>query len=223
MTANRNIYVASLFNTQEQHIKLARSILSYYAISNKVFFHFQIPAIRVFTELQNKQSCDLPDLPHTRFNQSKCNSKETKTTTIATIKPQRYRNTAAKTWQQTETLISHDSSMLKNGLLDQFEAIFLNWTRFFLLQKSRDKRILWTVKQTDLPDFPQTRFNQSKCSRKKERKTHNNCNNNQIRVLQKHSNNYTKPPSDALDLSLLFPPASHRVRPSCNKTWHSDQ
>jgi hypothetical protein len=53
MTANRNIYVASLFNTQEQHIKLARSILSYYAISNKVFFHFQIPAIRVFTELQN--------------------------------------------------------------------------------------------------------------------------------------------------------------------------
>lgn len=54
-------------------------------------------------------------------------------------------------------------------------------------------------------------------SRKKERKTHDNCNNNQIRVLQKHSSNYTIPPSDALDLSLLFPAASHRVRPSCNK------
>jgi hypothetical protein len=96
---------------------------------------------------------------------------KTKTTTIATIKPQSYRNTAGTTWQQTETLISHDSSMLKNGLLDQFEAIFLNWTRFFLLQKSRDKRILWTVKQTDLPDFPQTRFNQSKCSRKQKKPT----------------------------------------------------
>jgi hypothetical protein len=78
MKATRNIYVTSLFNTQEQHIKLARSILSYFAISNKVFFHWKIPAIRVFSELQNKQSCDLPDLPRTRFNQSKCNSKETK-------------------------------------------------------------------------------------------------------------------------------------------------
>jgi hypothetical protein len=51
---------------------------------------------------------------------------KTKTTTIATIKPQSYRNTAATTSQQAETLISHDSSILKNDLLDQFEAIFLS-------------------------------------------------------------------------------------------------
>jgi hypothetical protein len=67
-------------------------------------------------------------------------------------------------------LISHDSSMLKNDLLDQFEAIFLSWTRFFLLQKSRDKRILWTVKQTDLPALPQTSFNQSKCTAERKKK-----------------------------------------------------
>jgi hypothetical protein len=65
-----------------------------------------------------------------------------------------------------------------------------------------------------LPALPQTSFNQSKCTaERKKKKTHDNCNNNQIRVLQKHSSNYTIPPSDALDLSLLFPPASHRVRP----------
>ncbi len=101
MTANRNIYVTSLFNTQEQHIKPARLILSYFAISNKVFFHCKIPAIRVFSELQNKQFCDLPDLPHTRFNQSKCNSKETKP------KPQQLQQSNHKV---TETRLQrHDS------------------------------------------------------------------------------------------------------------------
>jgi hypothetical protein len=168
MKATRNIYVTSLFNTQEQHIKLARSILSYFAISNKVFFHWKIPAIRVFSELQNKQSCDLPDKVQSVQMQQQRN--KTKTTTIATIKPQSYRNTAATTSQQAETLISHASSMLKNDLLDQFEAIFLSWTRFFLLQKSRDKRILWTVKQTDLPALPQTSFNQSKCTAERKKK-----------------------------------------------------